>query len=151
MTNATLNPKLAAKAHRLQRAGIRGRELAQALGKGLTTYEANSLAAVGHDAARERASLFTENEIKVLVALLKLQRIRRARGEVSSPKAWMLRGLSGLSDGQIRRATVRLREPDHENRHRWGLLQHSVNGHIWLKPAGIAIAAALIESLEQGK
>lgn len=134
--------KLAAKARRIQKTGLKGKATAEKLGKGITTDEANLLANVGACDAADADALFTVNERKVLVALLELQRHRRRKGEVSSPKAWMLCGGTGLSEGQIRRATKRIGDGDYKKRG-WGLLHHSVNGHISLHASGIAVADAL--------
>jgi hypothetical protein len=138
-------PKLAAKAYRLQKTGLKGKATAEKLGKGIATEQANMLAGVGRADALDAASQFTQNEIKVLVGLLKLERDRRRMGEVSSPKAWMLCRGTGLSEGQIRRATKRINTAfgASDRRASWGLLHHSVNGHIWLEAAGIAVASAL--------
>ena len=138
-----IDPKLALKAYRLQKTGLKGKATAEKLGKGITTDQANMLAGVGRNIAAEQAALFTDNERKVLVALLDLQRDFRAKGETSSPKAWMLCRRIGLSEGQIRRATKRLNTGDYRSADYFGLLHHRANGHIWLNASGIAVAHAL--------
>lgn len=132
-----INPVLAAKAWKLSKAGLKGKAIAERLGKGITTDEANILASVGYRDHVDDWSRFSANAVKVLVGLLELERKRRRAGETSSPKAWMLTGPTGLSEGQIRRATKQLDQGF------WKLLHHSPNGHIWLEPAGIAVAREL--------
>lgn len=145
-----IDAAIAAKAYRLQKSGLKGKATAEKLGKDFTTDDANLMAAVGRDDARDQESVFTENEAKVLVALLQLQRERTRMGETSSPKAWMLRRGTGLSDSQIRRATKRLNENGYGERGKYGLLHHSVNGHIWLNAVGIAVADAMLAERAKG-
>lgn len=136
--------KLAAEAYTLQKRGLKGKATADKLGKGITTDQANLLASVGARDAADDAACFKSNEKAVLIALLELQRHLRRKGETGSPKAWMLCRPTGLSVGQIRRATKRIGGDYQRGQSEWNLLHHSVNGHIWLNPAGIAVADAML-------
>lgn len=137
---------LAGKARRLAKKGLKGKAISEKLGKGISTNDANLLAAAGAAFEAEEAAALTERELSVLVALASLQRERRSAGDLSSPKAkqigWRLR----LSDGQVRRATTRLNERSTDDPYdaiRFGFLHHSTNGHIWMKPQGWAFVQAL--------
>lgn len=149
MISFPIDMKLAAKAAKLAATGLKGKAMSLVLGTKrapVTTEEANLLASVGYAAKREADCQLTERETSILLALAAIQRERLARGETGSPKgkhvAWRLR----LSEGQVRRATLRIRtrhDGEPFQAFRLDLLEHSVNGHIWMLPAGWAVVHAV--------
>lgn len=139
-----IDPVLARRAMRLQRKGLKGKATAEKLGRGITTDQANLLASVGAADEAEEAAVLNENEVKIILALAKLQRYLRRKGETSSPKAWMLCRPTGLSEGQIGRLTRKRLNPRHyDGTGKFGFLSHSRNGHIWMESPGWALARLL--------
>jgi hypothetical protein len=138
-----IDPKLAATARRWQVKGLKGKAIAEKLGRGITTDQANLLASVGAANEADQNAALSENEIKILRALADLQRARRLQGETSSPKSWMLCRATGLSEARIRRITNKRLGVNYCRSLGLAFLTHSHNGHIWLEPPGWALVHIL--------
>ena len=129
---------LAEKAARLSRRGHAGKALAAKLSGVMSARDANLLANIGRAEAVDQDAHLSADELAVLTALASEERSRRRRGEVSSPKAWMLTRQTGFSEAKIRRITKKRIGSDIVpwEDGRFGFLTHSRNGHIWLTAAG---------------
>ena len=144
-----INHNLAAKAFRLSQKGIKGKAAAEKLGKGMRAPQANLLASVGYENDRDETAALTSNEINVLLALAEIERERRNAGETSTTKAKFVAPRAGISLGQLRRITKkRLNERTYEYSTlgwvgRFGYVNHSKNGHIWLTDAGWGMVRVL--------
>lgn len=135
---------LALRALKLMKKGMKGKAISLELKNGISTDDANLLAAVGHSFEVEEHNTLTDREKSVLLALADIIRNDRVQGITASPKAkhvaWRLR----ISDAKLRTAAKRLSVPVcSRNYGHFGFLEHSINGHIWLKPSGWAMVHVL--------
>ncbi|WP_421925317.1 hypothetical protein [Neoaquamicrobium sediminum] len=145
-----IDPKLAARAHKLSQQGLKGKAMGEVLG--VSTTEANQLAAVGAALASLAKKPLTPSEILLLRMLAKEHRDLLAAGETRSPKSDQVSWLAGKSDSWCA-ATARKRifvdrwdEKLRRTVHGRGLVDVSGNGYVHLTPAGWGVVFAMEEA-----
>lgn len=141
------DPKLAKKALKLLRSGLKGKAIGIELG--VSTQEANVLASVGRAHEEIDSARLTPAEISLLKALAAIQRERLAKGETATPKSWMVSARCRKSDSWCaatankRMFEERWSEKLRRNVRGLGFVHASPNGHIWMLPAGWALIHAM--------
>lgn len=147
---ALIDRKAAAKALALSRKGLKGKAIGEELG--VSTAEANNLAATGAAYASIDRAALTAPELALLRALADLERERLARGEVASVKSWAVSRRCRKSEGWCsstanrRLFDSRWCEEKKRNICGLGMVHASRNGHIWMPPAGWALILAAEQS-----
>lgn len=149
----TIDRKLAARAYKLQCAGMKGK--AMGLELGVPTSEANQLAAVGSAYARLDKMPLTPPEMLLLRTLAAEERSLLAEGQTRSAESkWVSRRARKSSSWAAATAQKRLFDEHYDEKlgrtvRGRGLVHVAGNGYIWLTPAGWSVVLAMEEAEEQ--
>lgn len=148
----SIDRKLAARAYKLQCAGMKGKAIGQELG--VSTFDANQLAAVGSAYARLDKMPLTPPEMLLLRTLAEVDRDLLADGQTRSTESKRVSRRAGKSSSWAA-ATARKRlfvERYDEKLRRdvrgLGLVHVAGNGYIWLTSVGWALVLAVEEAEE---
>lgn len=143
----TIDRKLAARAAKLAAAGMKGKAIGAELG--VSTFDANQLAAVGSAYARLEKLPLTQPEILLLRMLAQEERELLAVGATRSPESKRVSWRASKSPSwaaataQKRMFDARYDEKVGRTVRGLGFVNVAGNGYIRLTPAGWAVVAAM--------
>lgn len=148
-----IDRKLAVRAAKLAAAGVKGKAIGQELG--VSTADANQLAAVGHAYVRVESGALTQPEILLLRVLADEARDLLANGATRSPESkWVSRRARKSPSWAAATAQKRIFDKRYDEKlgrtvHGRGLVHVAGNGSIWLTLAGWAVVLTMEEAEEK--